>query len=262
MSINLKRQKNITAFFKTSNAEGTESKKFKTSESEEEMKEVNVKTETKESVSNFLASPSWSHINQNNLKLSYAVIFGNIDSNAIFSTLESEIEYFTGDLAKVKVFGKTYPIPRQQSAYGDSGIRYKYSGTTVPALPWTNCLGKLRDVVEKLAGVRYNFVLVNRYKDGGDKMGDHKDDEKELDKDVPIASLTFGAERDFIFKHEKKKENLVEDVKIVLKNGMLLLMHHPTNSYWYHGLPPRKKCFHPRINLTFRKIKLEHNKHV
>jgi len=69
-------------------------------------------------------------------------------------------------------------------------------------------------------------------------------------------------QRDFIFKHEKKKENLVGDVKIVLKNGMLLLMHHPTNSYWYHGLPPRKKCFHPRINLTFRKIKLEHNKSV
>jgi len=138
MSINLKRQKNITAFFKKSNAEGTESKKFKTSESEEEMKEVNVKTGTKDTVSNFLASPSWSHINQNNLKISYAVIFGNRDSNAIFSTLESEIEYFTGDLAKVKVFGKTYPIPRQQSAYGDSGIRYKYSGTIVPALPWTN----------------------------------------------------------------------------------------------------------------------------
>ena len=256
MSLNLKRQKDMKDFFKKSNAEGTEHKKIKTSESEQ-LKEVTAKINTKDTVSNFLVTPSWSHINQNNLKISYAVIFENKVSNAIFSILESEIEYFTGDLAKVKVFGKIYPIPRQQSAYGDSGIKYKYSGTTVPALPWTNSLMELRNVVEKLAGVRYNFVLVNRYKDGDDKMGDHKDDEKELDKDVPIASLTFGAERDFIFKHEKKKENLVDDVKIVLKNGMLLLMHHPTNSYWYHGLPPRKKCFQPRINLTFRKIKLE-----
>ena len=101
---------------------------------------------------------------------------------------------------------------------------------------------------------RYNFVLVNRYKDGNDKMGDHKDDEKELDPSVPIASLTFGAERDFIFKHQNKKINKIDDVKIILKDGMLLLMKNPTNSFWYHGLPQRKKCFEPRINLTFRKI--------
>ena len=156
----------------------------------------------------------------------------------------------------VKVFGKSHPIPRQQSAYGDPGLTYKYSGTTVPALAWTNSLGQLRDLVERQVGLRYNFVLVNRYKDGNDKMGDHKDDEKELDSAAPIASLTLGAERDFVFKHQDRKTDNVEDYKIVLKNGMLLLMKHPTNSYWYHGLPQRKKCFQPRINLTFRMIKL------
>ena len=98
-------------------------------------------------------------------------------------------------------------------------------------------------------------MLVNRYKDGNDKMGSHKDDEKELDHNVPIASLTFGAERDFIFQHQNRKEDCIEDVKIVLKDGMLLLMHDPTNSFWYHGLPQRKKCREPRINLTFRKIR-------
>ena len=53
-------------------------------------------------------------------------------------------------------------------------------------------------------GHAYNFVLVIRYKDGGDRMGEHKDDEKELDENVPIASLTFGAERDFVLRHEDK----------------------------------------------------------
>ena len=37
-------------------------------------------------------------------------------------------------------------------------------------------------------------------------MGDHKDDEKEIDPNVPIASLTLGAERDFIFKHQDRKK--------------------------------------------------------
>ena len=85
-------------------------------------------------------------------------------------------------------------------------------------------------------------------------MGDHKDDEKELDPNVPIASLTLGAERDFIFKHQDRKKNNLENVKILLKDGMLLLMKNPTNTFWYHGLPPRKSCHQPRINLTFRKI--------
>ena len=85
-------------------------------------------------------------------------------------------------------------------------------------------------------------------------MGDHKDDEKELNPNVPIASLTLGAERDFIFKHQDRKKNNLENVKILLKDGMLLLMKNPTNTFWYHGLPPRKSCHQPRINLTFRKI--------
>ena len=173
----------------------------------------------------------------------------------MFDQLESEIEYFTGHLAQVKIFGKSHQIPRQQSAYGDPGLTYRYSGTTVPAMQWTTTLARLRDLVEEKTGVRYNFVLVNRYKDGEDKMGDHKDDEKELVKDAAIASLTLGAERDFVFKHQDRKNNKKENVKLVLKDGMLLLMNPPTNTFWYHGLPPRKSCHQPRINLTFRLIK-------
>jgi len=85
-------------------------------------------------------------------------------------------------------------------------------------------------------------------------MGFHKDDEKELCPKTPIASLTFGAERDFIFKHQGKKQLNISDEKLVLKNGLLLLMLHPTNEFWYHGIPQRKACKLPRINLTFRKI--------
>ena len=199
--------------------------------------------------------PQWTTIDKNNLKVDYAIIFDRSVSKHIFDSLEKEISYFTGELTKIKVFGKVYPIPRQQSAYGDSGVKYKYSGTTVPALPWTHTLEEIRDILEEIVGVKYNFVLVNRYKDGNDKMGDHKDDEKEIDQSAPIASLTFGAERDFVFKHQDKTKLDLENVKIVLKDGMLLLMKHPTNTYWYHGLPPRKSCLDPRINLTFRKIK-------
>ena len=151
----------------------------------------------------------WTHFNKNDLNISHAVILTQKQCNDFFDRLESELEYFTGDLARVKVFGKCYDIPRQQSAYGEPGITYRYSGTTVPAKTWSPSLAVIRDMVEKHSGVRYNFVLVNKYRNGNDKMGDHKDDEKELDKNTPIASLTLGAERDFIFKHQDRKTNQV-----------------------------------------------------
>ena len=57
-------------------------------------------------------------------------------------------------LFQVKVFGRVYPIPRQQSAYGDQGVVYTYSGTRIPALAWSPTLGQLRDTLETIAGVR------------------------------------------------------------------------------------------------------------
>lgn len=46
-------------------------------------------------------------------------------------------------------------------------------------------------------------------------------------------------------------------VKIDLQHGSLLLMNTPTNAYWYHSIPVRKSAPGVRINLTFRKLKIE-----
>ena len=56
-----------------------------------------------------------------------------------------------------------YILPyRQHAAYGDDGLKYKYSGVTVAAKPWTPALKHLKEIVEKHSGFKYNFVLVNR----------------------------------------------------------------------------------------------------
>jgi len=200
------------------------------------------------------ALPKWSRIEENGLNVSQAVVFDAQESKRLFLQLENEVEYLTGSLAQVKVFGKVHNIPRQHSAYGDDGLKYKYSGVTVLAKPWTPALKHLKEIVEKHSGFKYNFVLVNRYRDGKDKMGDHRDDEKELCKKTPIASFSLGAERDFILKHIDRKENKLDPVKILLRSGTLLLMFAPTNDLWVHGIPARAACKHPRINLTFRCI--------
>ena len=111
---------------------------------------------------------------------------------------------------------------------------------------------QLKEKVENYSEIKFNSVLLNEYPDGEVGMGWHSDDEKELGTDPIIASLSFGANRDFIFKH--KTDRSIENVKLHLKSGSLLLMLGSTQHYWKHSLPKRLKVKEPRINLTFRNI--------
>ena len=81
-------------------------------------------------------------------------------------------------------------------------------------------------------------------------MAWHSDAEKDLKKNGAIASVSFGAERKFSFKHKETAEK----VEIILPHGSLLIMKADTQSNWLHRLPPTKKISTPRINLTFRTI--------
>lgn len=98
-----------------------------------------------------------------------------------------------------------------------------------------------------------------RYRNGYDHIGEHRDDEKDLDRLSPIASLSLGQARDFVFRHAdaRHSDNQKRDipsVKLLLSHGSLLMMNPPTNKYWYHSLPQRKSCPGVRLNLTFRKM--------
>ncbi|XP_013199446.1 DNA oxidative demethylase ALKBH2 [Amyelois transitella] len=203
---------------------------------------------------------TWKKIKKNGLDLDYAVVIPRQIASELFQELEDTLEYFTGDLNIIKVFGKAYNIPRKHVAYGDPGVTYTYSGITVPALPWPEPVLALREFLVDLKGLKYNFVLVNRYKNGRDHMGEHRDNEPELDPDYPIASISLGQERDFVLKHKDSRRPgqqkvFIPPVKILLEHGSILLMNPPTNEIWYHSLPLRKSVHGPRINLTFRKIR-------
>ena len=191
----------------------------------------------------------------------YPRFFKHSDARAIFEQLEQELpRYLATSKNEVKIMGKVHKIPRRQAAFGDPGLSYNFSGVSVPALPWTPLLSKLKDIVCKQLGEQFNFVLVNRYKDGSDHIGEHRDDEKDLVCKSSIASLSFGQERDFIFKHRDSRgkhatRRDISPVKLNLEHGSLLVMKYPTNTYWYHSLPVRKSVHRARINLTFRVMK-------
>lgn len=148
------------------------------------------------------------------------------------------------------IFGKHYVMNRLTGWVGDESFSYGYSQIKREAQLWTESLLKIKDLVEKSSGFKYNSCLLNYYPTGEDGMGWHADNEKELGFNPIIASLSLGAERKFCFKHIETKEKL----SLQLKNGSLLIMAEEIQHKWKHALPKTKKVNSPRMNLTFRNI--------
>jgi len=148
------------------------------------------------------------------------------------------------------MFGKHYITRRKTAWYGDQPFCYTYSKIKRTALPWTDELLEIKRIVENQEPAEFNSCLLNFYHDGDDGMGWHSDNEKELEKNGVIASVSLGAERKFSFKHKSNKEK----IDLILGSGSLLVMKEQIQTHWMHQLPKSKKISEPRINLTFRTI--------
>lgn len=148
------------------------------------------------------------------------------------------------------IFGKKIITKRKVAWYGSSEFDYTYSKITKKALLFTKELLQLKQIAEEKTGATYNSCLLNLYHDGNEGMAWHSDGETALKKNGAIASLSFGAERKFAFKHKETKET----VGLILEHGSLLVMKDQTQTHWLHRLPPTTKIQKPRINLTFRTI--------
>ena len=177
----------------------------------------------------------------------YGKILDKEEATQYYNHLLEKIEW-RNDVAVI--FGKKIITKRKVAWYGDLDFEYTYSNSTKKALPWTKELSALKKITEEKTGEQFNSCLLNLYHDGNEGMAYHSDGEKDLKKNGGIASLSFGAERKFSFKHKITDQK----VDLVLQNGSLLVMKDETQSFWKHRLPPTKKIFSPRINLTFRTI--------
>ena len=140
------------------------------------------------------------------------------------------------------IFGRQLPVPRKLIWFGNRGLNYRYTGLDHKGDGWPDTLLRLKGLVEKQTATEFNFLLVNKYANGLDYMGWHKDDEK--DSAETIASVSLGAERKFRI----KSGDLVHD--LILEDGSLLVFDGRLD----HALPKTKKKQEARINLTFRTI--------
>lgn len=174
--------------------------------------------------------------------------FSNEEADIYFNTLKTKIEWQEDDIT---IFGKTYKQPRLTALFGENNQPYSYSNITMHPQPFTEELKIIKQKIELLSKEIFNTVLLNLYRNGNDSNGWHADNEKELGKHPVIASVTFGEERPFHFKHRKLKE---ERHKIILEHGSLLIMKGAMQEHWLHQIAKTKKTIGERINLTFRKL--------
>ena len=171
----------------------------------------------------------------------------NAKSLSYLDYLLNEIQW-KNDVAVI--FGKRIETKRKVAWYAENPFEYTYSNHTKTALPWTSELLELKELVEKKTGETFNSCLLNLYHNGSEGMAWHSDGETDLKKNGAIASVSFGAERKFAFKHKVSKETISQ----ILENGSLLVMKGTTQTHWMHRLPPTKLVSKPRLNLTFRTI--------
>jgi alkylated DNA repair dioxygenase AlkB len=160
--------------------------------------------------------------------------FDSVDSERMFRCINDETPW---EARHIILFGKEVPQPRLACWYGDPR-------------PMTPTLLEIKQRCEEATSTQFNSVLVNLYRDGQDSMGLHADDEPELGSEPVIASVSFGAERNFRLRHRLTKELQ----QVSLASGSLLVMSGLSQACWMHDIPKTKKFVEPRINLTFRYI--------
>lgn len=168
-------------------------------------------------------------------------------SDFYFTNLMNNIEWKNDEII---LFGKKIITNRKVAWYADQEFEYSYSNTKKKAMYWTKELLELKMFVEKKTKTEYNSCLLNLYNDGMDGMSWHSDNEKTIEENSSIASLSLGAERKFLFKHKTSKDKY----SLILKHGSLLEMKGPIQKFWLHSLPKTKLVKTARINLTFRKM--------
>lgn len=151
---------------------------------------------------------------------------------------------------EMPMYDKVVTAPRMVSWYGDNN-----RNTFEPNLNWPSELLTIKERVENETQIPFNAVLLNLYRNGKDGVSWHSDKTPSTNKDMNIASVTFGDTRMFRLRHKFLKH--LPQVEIPLHHGSFLLMAGKTNSFWEHQVPKTARDLLPRINLTFRQIKLE-----
>lgn len=155
--------------------------------------------------------------------------------------------------------------PRLEAFYSRTGAAYTYGRgagqRTYFPMPFEEAPAVVREIwaaTEAWAGVRFEALFMNWYRDGSDHLGWHADDSDVLDDGRPIAVVTLGAEREIWFRKRPDRpggNSAASIEKMRLPHGSTLLMGAGMQQTHQHRIPKAGFICGPRVSFTFRGLK-------
>lgn len=139
------------------------------------------------------------------------------------------------------MYGKRVLVPRETATRGAGANQ-----------AWTPLLLRVKDLVQERAGVRFDYVFINRYRTGNDSVAWHNDEDAASDPRRQIASLTLGATRTFDLRPRSASGLRPRKISVDVEHGDLIVMRGETQLYWQHRIAKDPRVHDERINLTFR----------
>ena len=148
----------------------------------------------------------------------------------------------------IQLYGKTVYQQRSIGFFSDTSIGYYYSGQLAKSKHLQTHSAELMKIINTRFNTNYNGILVNKYDDGNNYIGDHSDDEKNLDKGGVVA-ISYGAVRKFRIR-DKITKKIIMDIPTI--SNSIIHMGGDFQKEFTHGIPVEKKVKDVRYSLTFR----------
>lgn len=149
----------------------------------------------------------------------------------------------------VLMYGKEVLTPRLTAWFGDQDTDHSIQGDASTPLRWTDDLLAIKEKVDEAAGITFNSVLLNYYRNGNDSVSWHDDMDGIPGRNRVVASISLGAVR--VFDIRNKADHTLK-FSIPLQNGSFLLMKGDFQQNWQHRIAKSNKPVGERVNLTFR----------
>lgn len=104
-------------------------------------------------------------------------------------------------------------------------------------------------------GLSYNVCFLNRYDHQRHQLGWHADNSPTMDRDHPIAVVSFGAEREIWWRRQGETGVTPPGQRRLLGHGSLFVMPAGFQDLYHHRIPRADRECGVRVSLTFRRYK-------
>ncbi len=137
------------------------------------------------------------------------------------------------------MYGRRVLVPRETASRGEGCDQ-----------PWSAGLLAVRSTLAAYLRTAFDYVFINRYRNGHDSVAWHHDHEQ--NPRLVIASLSLGATRTFEVRPLRASGLNQKKIAVQAAHGDLIVMAGETQLNYEHRVPKEPRVAGERINLTFR----------